>query len=446
MQTASEQIKTFGPVDERSLEQLRRCLADVGAAGVLCADHHPGYSQPIGGARLPQSHLALRGRVRHRLRQQGGANTGEARRRADRGGRWMRSSSGSASAWGARTRSRSPTTLCSMRFGKLAISRRSVSCTTSPRSNSARWAPAITMWTCSRTRTIASGSACISARADSVTRRRVASCRSLRAGRSSPRRRAMQWTRRRHCSPSTPTWGRGTSRRCDSPASTRTRAGTGSSSGSADPRHRGRLRGAQPSQLRVARGALWRACVGYPEGLHPGLSGPAGFVGASMGGDAVILEGVESSDAVRSDVLDRARRRPSDVPHAGCRQARNVYECTERDCRFHVTPRQFDEERRRREVAVASASSARPGSPCWADQETAQACQRRTCRLRGSAAAPAQAGDRASALAWWTRRPRSIRISTRCSPRTRGTIRVLHRLRPVAVAMAGADTFDPFKD
>ena len=27
-----------------------------------------------------------------------------------------------------------------------------------------------------------------------------------------------------------------------------------------------------------------------------------------------------------------------------------------------------------------------------------------------------------------------------------GTIRVLHRLRPVGVAMAGADTFDPFKD
>ena len=27
-----------------------------------------------------------------------------------------------------------------------------------------------------------------------------------------------------------------------------------------------------------------------------------------------------------------------------------------------------------------------------------------------------------------------------------GTVRVLHRLRPVGVAMASADTFDPFKD
>ena len=44
------QIKTFGPVDERSLKQLERCM-EAGDAefGVLCADHHPGYSQPIGG-------------------------------------------------------------------------------------------------------------------------------------------------------------------------------------------------------------------------------------------------------------------------------------------------------------------------------------------------------------------------------------------------------------
>src|SRR5204863_4671442 len=43
-------IKTFGSVDQRSLDQLKRCM-DAGDAdfGVLCADHHPGYSQPIGG-------------------------------------------------------------------------------------------------------------------------------------------------------------------------------------------------------------------------------------------------------------------------------------------------------------------------------------------------------------------------------------------------------------
>jgi tRNA-splicing ligase RtcB len=45
------QVKTFGEVDRRSLEQLERCMAAGDADfGVLCADHHPGYSQPIGGA------------------------------------------------------------------------------------------------------------------------------------------------------------------------------------------------------------------------------------------------------------------------------------------------------------------------------------------------------------------------------------------------------------
>ena len=43
-------ITTFGDVDRRSLEQLERCMqAGDAEFGVLCADHHPGYSQPIGG-------------------------------------------------------------------------------------------------------------------------------------------------------------------------------------------------------------------------------------------------------------------------------------------------------------------------------------------------------------------------------------------------------------
>ena len=45
-----KRIKTFGEVDARSLAQLERCMAAGDAElGVLCADHHPGYSQPIGG-------------------------------------------------------------------------------------------------------------------------------------------------------------------------------------------------------------------------------------------------------------------------------------------------------------------------------------------------------------------------------------------------------------
>ena len=55
-------IKTFGPVDERSLEQLKRCMeAGDGELGVLCADHHPGYSQPIGGGIAYEGYISPSG-------------------------------------------------------------------------------------------------------------------------------------------------------------------------------------------------------------------------------------------------------------------------------------------------------------------------------------------------------------------------------------------------
>src|SRR5205085_12388729 len=47
-------------VDARSLEQLERC-AEFADHAVLCADHHPGYSQPIGGVVAYREHVSLSG-------------------------------------------------------------------------------------------------------------------------------------------------------------------------------------------------------------------------------------------------------------------------------------------------------------------------------------------------------------------------------------------------
>jgi hypothetical protein len=57
-------VKTFGPVDQRSLRQLERCM-ETGETefGVLCADHHPGYSQPIGGAIAYEGYVSPSGSV-----------------------------------------------------------------------------------------------------------------------------------------------------------------------------------------------------------------------------------------------------------------------------------------------------------------------------------------------------------------------------------------------
>ena len=51
-----------GEHDERTIGQLRRCLDhDDAAAGALCADGHLGYSQPVGGAVAYREHISVSG-------------------------------------------------------------------------------------------------------------------------------------------------------------------------------------------------------------------------------------------------------------------------------------------------------------------------------------------------------------------------------------------------
>ncbi len=50
-------LKAFGIHDEATVAQMYRCIATGGTRGVLCADGHKGYAQPIGGV------VAMRGLV-----------------------------------------------------------------------------------------------------------------------------------------------------------------------------------------------------------------------------------------------------------------------------------------------------------------------------------------------------------------------------------------------
>jgi len=55
-------IRIFGDHDEKTVAQLRRCVdAEDGARGVLCADGHLGYSQPIGGVVAYREHVSPSG-------------------------------------------------------------------------------------------------------------------------------------------------------------------------------------------------------------------------------------------------------------------------------------------------------------------------------------------------------------------------------------------------
>jgi tRNA-splicing ligase RtcB len=57
MDNSPARIVTFGPVEGASEQQLERCIERGGeeSRGVLCADHHKGYSMPIGGVLASQS-------------------------------------------------------------------------------------------------------------------------------------------------------------------------------------------------------------------------------------------------------------------------------------------------------------------------------------------------------------------------------------------------------
>jgi tRNA-splicing ligase RtcB (3'-phosphate/5'-hydroxy nucleic acid ligase) len=55
-------LTVYGDVDARAVEQLKRCAAAGDALrGVLCADGHVGYSQPIGGAVAYPDHISPSG-------------------------------------------------------------------------------------------------------------------------------------------------------------------------------------------------------------------------------------------------------------------------------------------------------------------------------------------------------------------------------------------------
>ena len=55
-------LTVIGDHEDRTVQQLERCVrAEEGAAGVLCADGHVGYSQPVGGAVAYRDHISVSG-------------------------------------------------------------------------------------------------------------------------------------------------------------------------------------------------------------------------------------------------------------------------------------------------------------------------------------------------------------------------------------------------
>src|SRR3979411_2993666 len=53
--------KIFGQHDEATIQQIETCMAGGGERGVLCADGHKGYAQPIGGVVAYKDKISLSG-------------------------------------------------------------------------------------------------------------------------------------------------------------------------------------------------------------------------------------------------------------------------------------------------------------------------------------------------------------------------------------------------
>jgi tRNA-splicing ligase RtcB len=183
----------------------------------------------------------------------------------------------------------------------------------------------------------------------------------------------------------------------------------------------------------------WRETVdGAPawvvrKGATPAFPGQLGFVGATMGEPAVILEGVESdvSRAALYSTVHGAGRAMSRTKAAGKLGTR--MECSARDCDFWVARKDWTATARCPDHPGAKLMKRRgrirPGAIDFPSVRAELAAK--GIELRGGAADEA---------------PGAYKRLDDVLAHHAGTVRILHRLIPIGVAMAPAETFDPYKD
>jgi tRNA-splicing ligase RtcB len=155
-------------------------------------------------------------------------------------------------------------------------------------------------------------------------------------------------------------------------------------------------------------------------------------VGATMGEPAVILEGVESDRARGAlySTVHGAGRAMSRTKAAG--KQRRRWACNTRDCGWVQPPNSH-------KPAACPTCGNTSLSKRWVQQvaglidfaEVQRDLAARGIELRGGAADEAPAA--------YKRLPDVLAHHAE-------TVAVLHTLRPIGVAMAGAHTFDPYKD
>jgi tRNA-splicing ligase RtcB (3'-phosphate/5'-hydroxy nucleic acid ligase) len=168
------------------------------------------------------------------------------------------------------------------------------------------------------------------------------------------------------------------------------------------------------------------------KGCTPAFPGQQGFVGATMAEESVILEGTEHGKDALFSTVHGAGRAMSRTAAAGKKKKR--WSCCNRDCQWVQPPRTHKPDEGRCPVCGHDKLTKRwvqetEGAIDW--ERATQEMANRGIELRGAAADEA---------------PGAYKRLDAVLDAHVGTIRVLHRLRPIGVAMAGPDIYDPFKD
>jgi tRNA-splicing ligase RtcB (3'-phosphate/5'-hydroxy nucleic acid ligase) len=175
------------------------------------------------------------------------------------------------------------------------------------------------------------------------------------------------------------------------------------------------------------------------KGCTPAFPGQRGFVGATMGESSVILEGTEAASEALFSTVHGAGRVMSRTQAAG--KSRPRWTCLNRDCDwFQGRDEHVEQPPGTRPSDWACPKCGRVGlkkiwqklSPGLIDFDAVRdELAGKRIELRGGAADEA---------------PGAYKRLEQVLAAQGATIRVLHHLRPIGVAMAGADVYDPFKD
>lgn len=181
----------------------------------------------------------------------------------------------------------------------------------------------------------------------------------------------------------------------------------------------------------------------HRKGATPAFPGQMGFVGATMGEDAVIVEGVNTPqaeyDALFSTVHG-AGRAMSRTAAAGKVKVRKQWVCGQRDCGFTAPARDFSRGKDR----------SLPRCPKDAAHKLHMHEEREVVRAGAIDWDAARAEVAAKGIylvgAGADEAPGAYKRLDEVLGYHTDAIRIVHQLRPLGVAMAGADVFDPYKD